>query len=182
MLVKIFYLFKKFGSFLSLASSICIIVMLSHSFFLCLYTFIFFFPFFLYNVLKLPFCWRHYILVIFCLMACLQFSSHHSFFGDLSYNWTVSFADSIIAVTILSHSSLLACWLLHFSIYFILMFHNLKSFIGSCRFAYSIFLIVRVFFLYIANNFSLIITVWSKWPESILGPFMDLIFWITSFY
>lgn len=115
------------------------------------------------------------------LMACLHPSFHLIFSGDLSCNWIVSFADPVIAVSLCSQSSSISCWsAIFFHLLYIYVLYCLR-FIGFCRFDLFHFWNCRTFSLYIINNFCLIITFWRKWLESLLGPPMDLIFWLTSF-
>jgi hypothetical protein len=105
--LKILISWKNFRvSFLFWLYSICSIVLLIHAFFFCLIKTFASILLFLYNFwLALVFCCNHLDLVsFFFFMYCLHSSSHHSLLGVLVCVCITSFAASLIASFILSHS------------------------------------------------------------------------------
>jgi len=121
-------------------------------------------------------------IAVLCLMVCLHPSSHLIFFGDLSCNWIVSLRILLSLFLCVPNLHWFLVDLLYFLIYYIVMFCTVLYLVGFVVLIYFIFGIVGLFLCVL-----LIIFVWllrsegNGWSPYILGPLMDLIFWLTSF-
>jgi len=133
----------------------CDILLFIHAFFFRLIgTFASILIFLYASWLALVFCWSHLDLASFFFFMCsLHSSSHHSFLGVLLCICITSFAASVIASFILSHSSLM---LFVPAVFFSLLCNDVLyclSLLESCVFVLFHFVNRIGFFLYMFGNF-----------------------------